>query len=185
MNAQAIHVRTARLLLRPWRDDDAVAFAAMSADPEVMEFLPPLTSRAAVDAWAARLEAHWRERGFGRWAVEIPGEVAFIGIVGLATIPFEAHFTPAVEVVWRLARAHWGRGYATEAARAALGHGFGTLGLEEIVAVTVPGNRRSRRVIERLGMSRDPAEDFDHPSLPDGPLKRHVLYRARKSLPRS
>jgi ribosomal-protein-alanine N-acetyltransferase len=169
-------LRTERLLLRAWRDDDLPAFAAMSADPGVMEFLAPL---AEPQAWAARLKLHWREHGFGRWVVELPGEASFIGVVGLAWIPYEAHFTPAVEIAWRLARPYWSRGYATEAAQAALDYGFAELGFPEIVAVTVPANLRSRRVMERLGMTHSPAEDYDHPNLPDGPLKRHVLYRLR------
>ena len=169
--------RTARLLLRPWRDEDIADFAAMSADPAVMEFLRPLAEPAAAEAYAARLQAHWRQHGFGRWVVEIPGEAGFIGLVGLGTVPFEAHFTPAVEVAWRLSRAHWGRGYATEAATAALDYGFAKLGLAEIVAFTVAANLRSRRVMERLGMTRRPQDDFDHPDVPEGPLKRQVLYR--------
>ena len=175
-----ISLRTKRLLLRPWGGDDLAAFTAISADPVVMEFLPPLSEPGAVAAWVKRLRAHWRDHGFGCWVIELPGEASFIGIVGLAWIPYEAHFTPAVEIAWRLARAYWGRGYATEAARTALDYGFGELGLTEIVAVTVPANLRSRRVMERLGMSRDPADDYDdHPALPEGPLKRHVLYRLR------
>lgn len=174
-----ISLRTERLLLRPWRDADLAPFAAMSADPAVMEFLTPLRGPAACEAWAVRLRAHWRDHGFGRWAVEVPGEASFIGVVGLATIPYEAHFTPAVEIAWRLARAHWGCGYATEAARAALDYGFDTLGLAEIVAVTVPANHRSSRVMQRLGMTRDPTDDYDHPNVPEGPLKRHMLYRLR------
>jgi ribosomal-protein-alanine N-acetyltransferase len=149
----------------------------MSADPAVMEFLVPLAQPDGCRTWAARLEAHWREHGFGRWVVEIPGEADFIGVVGLASVPYKAHFTPAVEVAWRLASTYWGCGYATEAARAALGYGFGQIGLAEIVALTVPANRRSRRVMERLGMSHDPGDDYDHPNLPEGPLQRHVLYR--------
>ena len=113
-------------------------------------------------------------------AVEIPGKASFVGVIGLSTVSYEAHFTPAVEVAWRLARAQWGRGYATEAARAALDYGFDTLGLVEIVAITVPANLRSRRVMERLGMTRLPEDDFDHPNVPDGPLKRCVLYRLRR-----
>ena len=174
-----VSLRTERLLLRPWCDDDVAAFATMSADPAVMEFLRPFPDLAACEAWAMRARAHWDEHGFGQWVVEVPGEAAFIGVVGLARISYEAHFTPAVEIAWRLARAYWGRGYASEAARAALNHGFGELGLEQIVAVTVPANRRSRRVMERLGMARDPADDFDHPNVPEGPLRRHVLYRMR------
>jgi len=173
----AVSLRTARLLLRPWRDADLVDFAAMSADPAVMEFLAPLAEPGACEAWAARLRAHWRDHGFGRWVVEIPDQARFIGVVGLAMIPYEAHFTPAVEVAWRLVRTHWGCGYAAEAARAALDYGFDKLGLAEIIAVTVPANLRSRRVMERLGMSRNPADDYNHPNLPEGPLQRHVLYR--------
>lgn len=151
----------------------------MSADPAVMEFLVPLTGPGACEAWAARLRAHWRDHGFGRWVVELPGTASFVGVVGLAWIPYQAHFTPAVEIAWRLARAFWGRGYAGEAARAALGFGFDKVDLAEIVAVTVPANLGSRRVMERLGMSRDPADDYDHPNVRAGPLKRHLLYRLR------
>jgi ribosomal-protein-alanine N-acetyltransferase len=174
----AIALRTSRLLLRPWRDEDIAAFAQMSADPVVMEYLLPLSDRGlSVDVWVAQKHAHWDEHGFGQWVVEIPGIASLIGVVGLETVSYEAHFTPAVEVAWRLARPYWGLGYATEAARAALDYGFGQLGLQEIVAVTVPANQRSRRVMERLGMTRMPEDDFDHPRLPEGRLKRHVLYR--------
>src|SRR5277367_5992339 len=140
-----------------------------------MEYLVPLPG------WVVRKRAHWAKLGFGQWVVEIPGEASFVGMVGLETVSYEAHFTPAVEVAWRLARAYWGRGYATEAARAALDYGFATLGLAEIVAVTVPANRRSRAVMERLGMGRAPEDDFDHPHIAEGPLKRHVLYRLRRA----
>jgi ribosomal-protein-alanine N-acetyltransferase len=182
-----ISLRTERLLLRPWRDDDLAAFAAMSADPVVMEFLRPFPDPApeACQAWVAWARGHWDQHGFGQWIVEIPGVVeipagaSFIGVIGLAVVDYDAHFTPAVEIAWRLARAYWGRGYATEAACAALDYGFGELDFDEIVAVTVPANRRSRRVMERLGMSHDPADDYDHPRVIEGPLKRHVLYRLR------
>jgi RimJ/RimL family protein N-acetyltransferase len=181
-----VSLRTARLLLRPWRATDLVPLAAMSADPEVMEFLTPFADRAALAAWAARrLDGHWRDHGFGQWVVELPGAAGFVGIVGLAVVPYAAHFTPAVEIAWRLARSVWGRGYATEAARAALDYGFGVLGLDEIVSVTVPQNWRSRRVMERLGMTRESEDDFDHPNVPEGPLKRCVLYRLRRPSSRS
>jgi ribosomal-protein-alanine N-acetyltransferase len=176
-----VSLRTARLLLRPWQDDDVAAFAALSADPAVMEFLGPLSKPGEAEAWAGRARDHWREHGFGQWVVEIPGEARFIGVVGLRCIAYEAHFIPAVEVAWRLARAHWGRGFAVEAARAALDYGFGGLGLDEIVAVTTPTNIRSRRVMERIGMTRRPEDDFDHPNAPEGPLKRCVLYRLRRA----
>ncbi len=130
--------------------------------------------------WVGRALDHWREHGFGQWVVELPGAASFIGVVGLSAVGYQAAFTPAVEVAWRLARAHWGRGYATEAARAALDYGFGELGLAEIVAVTTPANLRSRRVMEKLGMTRAPQDDFDHPRVPAGPLRRCVLYRLRR-----
>ncbi len=175
-------LRTSRLILRDWRDDDLPAFAAMNADPAVMAHFPSLLDRAASDALAARMRAHHAAHGWGSWAVEVPGEADFIGYVGLQPVSFDAPFTPAVEIGWRLARAQWGRGFATEAARAALGFGFERLDLPEIVSFTVPANARSRAVMERLGMTRDPAGDFDHPRLPDGhPLRRHVLYRMARA----
>ena len=150
----------------------------MFADPKVMEFLGPAQDRAAIDAAIARIAAHFAAHGFGWWAVEAPGVAPFIGWIGLAVPRFDAPFMPAVEVGWRLASAHWGKGYATEGARAALRAGFTTFGLDEIVAFTVPANARSLRVMERLGMIRDAAGDFDHPRLAEGdPLRRHVLYR--------
>lgn len=174
-------VSTERLRLRPWRDDDLEPFAALNADAAVMEFMPACLERSDSDALAARIRAHFERHGFGAWAVEVPGNAPFIGFVGLSVPAFEAHFTPCVEIGWRLAREHWGRGYATEAAQAALAHGFGPLGLGEIVSFTVPANLRSRAVMERLGMRRDPAEDFEHPALPEGHrLRCHVLYRLRR-----
>jgi RimJ/RimL family protein N-acetyltransferase len=174
-------LRTSRLLLRPWRDEDIAAFAEMSADPAVMKYLLPLSERGlSVETWVARKRAHWAAHGFGQWVVELPGAASFIGVVGLETVSYEAHFTPAVEVAWRLTRPYWSHGYATEAARASLDYGFGQLGLDEIVAVTVPANRRSRQVMRRLGMTRKPEDDFDHPNVPEGSLKRCVLYRLSK-----
>jgi len=173
-------LRTPRLLLREWRDDDIAAFAAMSADPEGMRYLSPL-DKAAAAAWVARMRRHWGEHGFGNFVVELPGEASFIGVIGLNWVRWDLAFTPAVEAGWRLVPAYWGQGYALEAARAAIDDGFNRLGLDEIVAYTVPGNRASWTVMERLGMTRDPAEDFDHPSRPEGdPLRRHVLYRLRR-----
>jgi RimJ/RimL family protein N-acetyltransferase len=177
----AASLRTSRLLLRPWRDADVAAFTKLSADPAVMEFLWPLTEPGACEAWMAQARAHWRQHGFGQWAVEIPGEASFIGVIGLSTVSYQAHFIPAVEIAWRLVRACWGRGYASEAARAALDYGFDNVRLAEIVAVTVPANWRSRRVLERLGMTRAQEDDFDHPNIAEGPLKRHVLYRLRRT----
>lgn len=173
-------LRTERLLLREWRDDDLAPFAAMNADPRVMEHFPALLSREESDESVGRARAHFERHGFGMWVVEVPGEVPFAGFVGLQHVSFQAHFTPAVEIGWRLAVSVWGRGYATEAARAALAMGFEQLGLAQIVALTVSGNKRSRRVMEKLGMSRDPADDFDHPRVPPAsPLRRHLLYRLR------
>lgn len=175
---QPLTLTTPRLLLRPWRDDDVAAFAAMFDDPAVMEFLIPAKDRAAIEAIVGRVRAHFDRHGFGWWAAELRSTGAFIGFIGLSHIPFEAHFTPAVEIGWRLASAYWGQGYATEGARAALAAAFTRLGLAEIVSITVPANTRSRRVMERIGMTRDPSDDFDHPRLADGdPLRRHVLYR--------
>ncbi|NBC33832.1 MAG: GNAT family N-acetyltransferase [Alphaproteobacteria bacterium] len=168
-----------RLLLRDWRDEDLPAFAALNADPRVMAFLPARLDRAQSDALAARIRAQIRERGFGWWALEVAGVAPFVGFVGLSVPQFQAHFTPCVEISWRLAAEHWGRGYATEAARLALTYGFDRLGLSEIVSFTTRANQRSRAVMARLGLRHDPADDFDHPSLPPGhPLRPHVLYRA-------
>ena len=175
-------LRTSRLVLRDWRDEDLPVFAALNADPKVMEFFPRLLDREESDALAARIRGGLAERGFGLWAVEVRGSALFIGFVGLSTPSFEAHFTPCVEIGWRLARVHWGLGYATEASRAALEFGFRNLGLKEIVSFTVPANRRSRSVMERLGMTHSAEDDFQHPLVPQGhPLRRHVLYRRRES----
>ena len=176
---------TERLCLRRWRPSDRASFAALNADPRVMEYFPATLSRDESDALVTRIGAHFAEHGFGLWAVEIPHVVPFAGFIGLAIPRFTAHFTPCVEIGWRLAAAHWGQGYATEGARAVLRFGFETLGLNEIVSFTVPANHRSRRVMERIGMHHNPADDFDHPALPEGhPLRRHVLYRcARLVLP--
>ena len=171
-------LRTERLLLRAWRETDRDPFARINADPRVMEHLPGPLTRAESDALIDRIRAHFAAWGFGLWAVELPGAAELVGFVGLSVPAFTAAFTPCVEIGWRLAAEHQGRGYATEGARAALAFGFGTLRLAEIVAFTVPANTRSRRLIERLGMRRDPGEDFDHPALAAGhPLRRHVLYR--------
>jgi ribosomal-protein-alanine N-acetyltransferase len=174
-------LRTDRLLLRSWRDSDREPFAALNSDPAVMEFFARPLDRAESDAFIDRIRDHFARHGFGFWAVEAPGVAPLIGLVGLARPAFAAPFTPCVEIGWRLARDHWGRGYATEAAREALRFGFGQLGLDEIVAFTVPDNTRSRAVMERLGMTRSADDDFDHPSLPEGhPRRRHVLYRLRR-----
>jgi ribosomal-protein-alanine N-acetyltransferase len=170
------------LLLRRWRDSDREPFAALNADPRVMEHFASTLTRAESDAMVDRIEAAFENDGFGLWAVELVATGDFAGFVGLSIPTFEAHFTPAVEVGWRLAREHWGHGYATEAARAALAYGFDVAALEEIVSFTVPQNLRSRRVMERIGMTYDPADDFDHPRFPEGHrVRRHVLYRVARA----
>ncbi len=177
-------LRTSRLLLRPWRDADLPAYATMNADPEVRRWFPSTLTREQSDAQAARLQGHIAAHGFGFWAVEAPDIAPFIGFVGLAHVDFAAPFTPAVQAGWRLSREHWGRGYATEAARAALAYGFGPLQLPEIVAFTVPGNVASQEVMRRIGMQHDQRDNFDDPDLPDGnPFRRNVLYRAKSAGP--
>jgi RimJ/RimL family protein N-acetyltransferase len=177
-------LRTARLRLRRWLPADSAPFAALNADPQVMEHFPATLSRVESDARVSIIESHFEKYGFGLWAVEIIDVAPFAGFIGLTVPNFEAHFTPCVEIGWRLAAAHWGQGYATEGARAVLAFGFEELGLDEIVSFTVPANLRSRRVMEKIGMVHDPEDDFDHPNLRQGdPLRRHVLYRvARRAL---
>ena len=171
-------LRTQRLILRPWRDEDVSLFAALNTDPEVMAEMGGPRNPADSEAAARRIREHFDAHGYGAWAAELPGVASFIGFIGLAIPGFEAFFTPCVEIGWRLARAYWGQGYASEGARAALDFGFERLGLEEIVSFTTTTNLRSRRVMERIGMARRAEEDFDHPNLPEGhPLCRHVLYR--------
>lgn len=172
-------LRTERLLLREWREGDLEPFAALNADPLVMRYLPrPLTRQESDDFVRSRIHPSFAAHGFGLWAVERLDTGVFIGFVGLTEQTFQAPFTPAVEVGWRLARAQWGHGFATEAARASIDLGFGEAGLTEIVSMTVPANRRSRAVMDRLGMTRDTEADFDHPRVPTGsPLVAHVLYR--------
>lgn len=175
-------LRTGRLVLRAWRAEDREPFARLNADAEVMRHLPAPLTREQSDAMIGRIEAAFAQRGWGWFAVEVPGVAPFVGAVGLSVPRYDAPFMPCVEVGWRLAREHWGRGYATEAARAAVAFGFSRLGLAEIVSFTVPANVRSIAVMRRIGMTRDPSGDFDHPALPEGhPLRRHVLHRIRPS----
>ena len=157
-----------RLRLRPWRDEDLPAFAALNADPEVMEYMPKCLTREESDAMAARIREGLARDGFGWWAVEVFGVSEFIGVTGLSVPSYETHFTPCVEIGWRLARKFWGFGHATEAARLALDYGFQVAGQEEIVSFTFVGNLRSRRVMERLGMTYSAGEDFEHPRLAPG-----------------
>lgn len=174
-------IETERLILRPFAERDLEAFAAINADPKVCEFLPAPMSRLDSDAFAKRIAEHFGAHGFCFFALELKANSEFIGFTGLNVPRFDAPFMPAVEIGWRLAFLHWGKGYASEAASAALDHGWRKLGLHSIVSFTVPANRRSRAVMERIGLRHDPAGDFDHPNLPPGsPLRRHVLYRAAR-----
>lgn len=178
----AMELATERLRLRRWLPSDLAPFAAMNADPRVMEFFPSMLGSRESEALVERIEAHFARHGFGFWAVEAPSVAEFIGFVGLMVPVFDAHFTPCVEIGWRLAHEYWGRGYASEAAGRALTHAEEALALPEVVSFTAAGNLRSQRVMERIGMAHDAGGDFDHPSLPAGhPLRRHVLYRRRFS----
>jgi RimJ/RimL family protein N-acetyltransferase len=177
----AVALRTPRLLLREWRDEDIDPFFALLATPEVTAMLPRLPDRAACEAWIGRMRAHNETHGFAYWAVELPGEVPLIGAIGLTRVNFAEAFGEAVEVGWRLARRYWGSGYATEAAKVAMEDGFYRHNLAEIVAFTVSIHTHSRAVMERLGMTHDPADDFDHHRYETGhPMRRHVLYRRRR-----
>ena len=169
---------TERLILRPWRPSDRLPFQAINADSRVMEFYPSTLTPAESDALITRIHLHFEQHNHGPYAVQLNETGTFIGYIGLYTPAFEAPFMPAVEIAWRLAADHWGRGLATEGARAVLHHAFHALNLASLVSFTVPANLRSRRVMEKLGMTHDPADDFDHPLLPPGDaLRRHVLYR--------
>ncbi|MDH3660541.1 MAG: GNAT family N-acetyltransferase [Alphaproteobacteria bacterium] len=175
-------LRTEQLILRKWRPDDLDPFAAMSADPEVMRYFPARQDRAETEAHIRMITDHLERQPFGWWAVEVPGLFDFAGFAGLLRPRFHAHFTPCVEVGWRLRRDAWGKGYATEAGQACLDFAFERMGIDQVVSMAVVDNRRSRRVMERLGMTRRPEDDFGHPRLPfDHPLRRHVLYRLSRS----
>lgn len=175
-------IKTERLILRPWKKSDLEAFARLNADAKVMEYFPSILSCKESDDLANRISSKLEEQGWGLWAVSVPDIVDFIGFIGLAEPSFQAHFTPAVEIGWRLAFDHWGKGYATEGANAVLEYGFKTLNLNEIVSFTAIQNMRSRRIMEKIGMHHDQKDDFDHPKLSEGhSLKRHVLYRINHS----
>jgi RimJ/RimL family protein N-acetyltransferase len=181
MATPLIDPATSRLTLRQWEEGDRVPFAELNADPLVMKHFPALLTPDQSNSLMDRCAKSLRRDGYGLWAVEIRGSEQFIGFVGLAAPTWEAPFTPCTEIGWRLARSGWGHGYATEAANAVLATAFGPLGLDEVVSFTTTGNRRSRQVMTRLGMTRDESEDFDHPSVPEGPLRRHVLYRMSRA----
>jgi RimJ/RimL family protein N-acetyltransferase len=171
-------LNTERLTLRPWQDLDREPFAELNADSEVMRYFPATLTREQSDALVDRIATAFDQQGWGLWALQERASGRFLGFTGLAAVAFTAAFTPATEVGWRLRHDAWGHGYATEAARAALDFAFAWLGLQQVISFTASANRRSRSVMTRLGMRHDPADDFDHPALPDGhPLRRHVLYR--------
>jgi RimJ/RimL family protein N-acetyltransferase len=170
-------LRTERLLMRRWRSGDREPFAAINADEQVMELMPGTLTRAESDGYIDSIEAHFDEHGYGLWALELRDGGELIGLTGLNTVAFAAHFTPAVEIGWRLARSAWGSGYASEAARATLRFGFEQAGLPQIVSMTTELNVPSQTVMQRIGMSRDPADDFEHPLARPAHLRRHVLYR--------
>lgn len=178
-------IETERLILRPFEPGDLDAFAAINADAEVMRHFAAMPDRAGTATLMERLAERRADAGFGMSAAVERESGRFLGMIGIQTVPFEQAFTPAVEVGWRLRRDAWGHGYATEGARAAMAEGFTRFGLHEIVAFTLPVNLRSRAVMERLGMTSDPNDDFDHPLLAeDHPMRRHVLYRvARTTFP--
>jgi ribosomal-protein-alanine N-acetyltransferase len=181
MNDGRAELETERLILRRWRVADREPFARMNQDPAVMEHFPAPLTLVETGLLIERIEAHFRERDFGPWAAELRESGEFIGFIGLSIPRFEAAFTPCVEIGWRLDARFWGKGLAMEGARAAVRYGFENLGLPEIVSFTVPANFRSRRVMEKLGMTHDPADDFEHPSIPVGHvMRRHVLYRLKR-----
>lgn len=175
-----IILQTERLFLRHWQDSDLHRFADLNADPLVRRYFPTLLSRAESDAEADKIRRAMSKNSYGFWAAELKDDNQFIGFVGLYNVTIDAHFSPAVEIGWRLAHKYWNRGYATEGARAALQYGFESLHQNEIVAYTVTENTASRRVMEKLGMIHNSADDFNHPLLPiEHPMSRHVLYRIR------
>ena len=181
MAALPLDTLTRRLVLRQWREEDRTPFAGLNADPLVMEHLPALLTREQSDALVDRCIERINRYGYGLWAVEVRGSREFIGYVGLAVPAWEAAFTPCTEIGWRLARSAWGHGYATEAANASLAKAFGAIGLDDVVSFTTTGNLRSQHVMLRIGMTRNPSEDFDHPLVDRGPLRRHVLYRISRA----
>jgi ribosomal-protein-alanine N-acetyltransferase len=173
-------IETERLLLRRWREEDREPFYRLNSDARVMEFFPESLTRAQSDSLVDRINEHFTKHGFGFFAAELREDQSFIGFVGVAVPSFRAHFTPCVEIGWRLAANYWGRGLATEGARAVVKYAFEELALDALVSFTVPRNIRSRRVMEKIGMTHNASDDFDHPKVPEGhSLRRHVLYRLR------
>lgn len=175
---QPTELRTQRLILRQWQEKDRLPFAEINADPEVMEHYPACLNKTESDTLMDRISNHIAENGWGLWALEIIDTHEFIGYTGLNIVTYETHFTPAIEIGWRLAKSYWGKGFAFEAATAAMNYAFEVLKLEEVVSFTIPKNQRSERLMQRLGMRRDIAGNFDHPNLPENhPMRPHILYR--------
>lgn len=171
-------ITTDRLLLRRWLPEDSAAFANMNADRQVMEFFPDVLTQESSDAMVGRIQQQFDEHGFGLWAVEVPGMVKFAGFIGLMVPRFDAHFTPCIEIGWRLSVETWGRGYATEGANAVLDFAFDRLNPREVVSMTTVKNQRSRRVMQKIGMTHDPADNFMHPLVSaESHIAPHVLYR--------
>ncbi|MBN9231863.1 MAG: GNAT family N-acetyltransferase [Legionella sp.] len=174
-------LETQRLILRSFQMADLEAMATIDADPKVCEFLPALGTRENTTAGVQRIISHEQQKGFSLYAVELKTTHEMIGWIGLITPSFEAHFTPAIEIGWRLASQYWNQGYATEGARAVLDYAFTTLELEDVVSFTVEKNLASRRIMEKIGLHHDPKDNFNHPKLPGHKLERHVLYRLNRS----
>ncbi|MEM1283462.1 MAG: GNAT family N-acetyltransferase [Chlamydiota bacterium] len=173
-------IKTKRLFLRQWTDDDLMQFAVMNADPEVMEYFPALLSTEESNKLAERIRTELQEKEYGFWAVEIQEGASFIGFIGLHRANFDAPFCPCVEIGWRLTKEQWGKGYATEGAKAALDYAFSNLQLPEVLSFTAEVNKRSQKVMKKIGMKHDPSGNFDHPMVPDAlPIKPHVLYRLK------
>jgi len=176
-----IVLTTKRLILRTWQNSDLEPMTAINQDSNVMEYFPGLQNTDQTLQFINRIKQHQDDHGFSLYAIEIKNTGEFIGFAGLLIPSFEAHFTPAVEIGWRLASSHWNKGFATEAAKAVLNFAFTKLNLEKVVSFTVENNLRSRRVMEKIGMHYDPEDDFAHPKLDKtSPLCRHVLYRLTK-----
>ena len=177
-----IILQTERLILRTWEEFDFYAMTSINMDSKVCEFLPGTVNRDDTKAAIARWQKHYHDKGYTLYAVELKSTHEMIGFLGLMTPSFEAHFTPAVEIGWRLASKHWNQGYATEGAKAVLHYAFTQIGLDEVVSFTVVNNLASQRVMEKIGLKHNPIDDFEHPNLDkDSPLKRHVLYRLNRS----
>jgi 3-dehydroquinate dehydratase/shikimate dehydrogenase len=175
-------IKTERLILRPWEESDLVPFAKINADSKVREYFPSVLSTEESNRSVEMMSDHIHKYGWGFWATSLKDTNEFIGMIGLQNVFFTAPFTPAVEIGWRLAFDHWGKGYAPEGATAVLEYGFHSLNLDEIVSFTAAQNQRSQRVMEKIGMSHHPKDDFNHPNLPaDHWLKRHVLYRISRN----